>query len=121
MNIFRIPSVYAQSSQTTGSKGLFEEIFGGSGEKIGGVGTGIPQIITNVLKFATGFAIIICVAILIFAGYTYMTAGGDEGKIQTATKSLTWAIIGLVLSLVVVMLIKFVSDKILGPNLIEGL
>jgi len=45
-----------------------------------------------------------------------MTANGDEGKIQTATKSLTWAIIGLVLCLVAVILIKFVSEKILGTD-----
>ena len=106
MNLLQIGKAFAsENSDVTG-------IIGNIGPNV----PEIPQIITNVLKFATGFAIIICVAILIFAGYTYMTAGGDEGKIQTATKSLTWAIIGLVLSLVAVMLIKFVSTRILGTD-----
>ena len=105
MNLLQVGKVFADDSEITG-------ILGPIGPDV----PTIPQIITNVLRFATGFAIVVCVAILIFAGYTYMTAGGDEGKIQTATKSLTWAIIGLVLSLVAVMLIKFVSEKILGTD-----
>jgi len=127
MKIFKIPVVYAQTEMMNGSGGgtggntggsLFLDIFGDNGSKIGGatVEGGVPGIITNVLKFATGFAIVVCVGILIFAGYTYMTANGDEGKIQTATKSLTWAIIGLVLCLVAVILIRFVSNKILGTD-----
>jgi len=53
---------------------------------------------------------------LIFAGYSYMTANGDENKIQTATKSLTWAIIGLVVCFVAVILVRFVGNKILGTD-----
>lgn len=45
-----------------------------------------------------------------------MTANGDENKIQTATKSLTWAIIGLVVCFVAVILVRFVGNKILGTD-----
>jgi len=108
MSLLQIGKAFAATDVSTDVK----TILGG----INSPDTSIPEIITNVLKFATGFAIVICVGILIFAGYTYMTANGDEGKIQTATKSLTWAIIGLVLCLVAVILIKFVSEKILGTD-----
>ncbi len=76
----------------------------------------IPDIIKTVLNFAIGFAVIVCVGILIYAGYSYMTANGDENKISTATKSLTWAIIGLVVCFVAVILVRFVGDKILGVD-----
>ena len=79
-------------------------------------GKTIPGIVQTVLNFAIGFAVIVCVGILIFAGYSYMTANGDENKIQTATKSLTWAIIGLVVCFVAVILVRFVGNKILGTD-----
>ena len=75
-------------------------------------GKTLPGIIQTVLNFAIGFAVVVCVAILIFAGYSYMTANGDEDKIQKATKSLTWAIIGLVVCFVAILLVRFVGEKI---------
>lgn len=76
----------------------------------------IQQIIKTVLNFAIGFAVIVCVVVLIFAGYSYMTAAGDENKIQKATTSLTWAIVGLILCFVAVLLVKFVGEKVLGVD-----
>lgn len=77
-----------------------------------GPNTSIPEIVQKVLDFATVFAVVVCVAILIFAGYNYMTANGDENKISKATKSITWAIIGLVVVFAARILIRFVIDKI---------
>ena len=72
----------------------------------------LPILIKTVLNFAIGFAVVVCVAILIFAGYSYMTANGDENKIKKATTSLTWAIIGLVVCFVAILLVRFVGEKI---------
>lgn len=77
-----------------------------------GPNTTIPEIIKTLLNFATVFAVVVCVAILIFAGYNYMTANGDENKISSATKSITWAIIGLVVAFAARILITFVIGKI---------
>jgi len=80
--------------------------------------TTVPQIIKTLLDFATVFAVVVCVAILIFAGYNYMTANGDENKISSATKSITWAIIGLVVAFAARILIAFVTDKIFGTGVV---
>ena len=77
-----------------------------------GPNTSIPILIKTILNFAIGFAVVVCVAILIFAGYSYMTANGDENKIKKATTSLTWAIIGLVVCFVAILLVRFVGEKI---------
>ena len=77
-----------------------------------GPNTTIPILIKTILNFAIGFAVVVCVAILIFAGYSYMTANGDENKIKKATTSLTWAIIGLVVCFVAILLVRFVGEKI---------
>jgi len=73
----------------------------------------IPEIIQKVLSFAIGFAVVVCVAIMVFAGYNYMTANGDENKISKATKSLTWAIIGLVICLIATILVRFAAKTFL--------
>lgn len=76
----------------------------------------LQQIIKTVLNFAIGFAVVVCVVVLIVAGYSYMTAAGDENKIQKATTSLTWAIVGLILCFVAVLLVRFVGEKVLGTD-----
>lgn len=81
-----------------------------------GVQGDLPSLIRRILDFAIGFAVVVCVVILIFAGYQYMTANGDENKIQTATKSLTWAIIGLIICFVAVILVRFVGGRFLGVD-----
>ena len=75
-------------------------------------GQTLPGLIKTLLNFAIGFAVVVCVAILIFAGYSFMTANGDENKIKKATQSLTWAIIGLVICFVATLLVRFVGERI---------
>jgi hypothetical protein len=72
--------------------------------------TWVPQ----VLNLAIGLAALICVVILIFSGYMYITAGGDETKVEKATKSLTYAIVGLVICVISVILVQFVLKSVLG-------
>jgi hypothetical protein len=44
----------------------------------------------------------------------YITAGGDETKVEKATKSLTYAIVGLVICVISVILVQFVLKSVLG-------
>lgn len=41
----------------------------------------------------------IAVLVILYAAFQYMTAGGNEDKVSDATKTLTYAIIGIVVSL----------------------
>jgi TRAP-type C4-dicarboxylate transport system permease small subunit len=76
----------------------------------------LPELITSVLNFAIGAAAVICVVMLIAAGYSYITASGDEAKIEKATKTLTNAIIGLAICFTAVLLVNFVLDDILKAD-----
>ena len=71
--------------------------------------TWIPQVI----NLAIGLAALVCVVVLIAAGYTYITAAGDEAKIEKATKTLTYAIVGLVICFISVILVQFVLSNVL--------
>lgn len=73
-------------------------------------------LIVDLLNFLIGAAAILSVAVLIFSGYMYITASGDEGKIEKATKSLTYAIIGLAIAFISVLLVNFVIKDLLNPG-----
>ena len=78
-----------------------------------GVDGTMEEFVVRILNWLIGFAALICVVMLVFSGYMYMTAGGDESKVAKARKSLTNAIIGLVICFVAVMLVNFVLKNFL--------
>ncbi len=78
-----------------------------TGVTAGGTGD-VPTLIKTIINWAIGFAAIVAVIMLIVAGYMYITANGDEGKIGKATKTLTFAIVGLVICFIAVILVNFV-------------
>lgn len=69
--------------------------------------------IRAILMFIVGLAGLIAVAILIFNGIKYMTASGDEQKIQSATSGITWAVIGLVVVGIAWLIVNFVINRII--------
>ncbi|MDX9739418.1 MAG: pilin [Candidatus Dojkabacteria bacterium] len=70
--------------------------------------------VVTVLNWVIGLAALVAVAMIIAAGYMYITAGGDEGKVEKATKTLTNSIIGLILCFVAGMIVRFVLTNVLG-------
>lgn len=92
-----------------GVSSLWDDIQG----DLGGTHTSVNNLIVNILNWFIGAAAVICVVMLIVGGYSYMTAGGDEGKVKTATKTLTNAIIGLAICFIAVILVNFVLENFL--------
>jgi len=84
-----------------------------SGLNTGGVTQPLESWIGGVINLAVGLAALICVGILIFSGYMYITAAGDEAKVEKAGKSLTYAIVGLVICFIAVILVQFVLNNVL--------
>jgi len=82
-------------------------------EDLGGTDTSVNNLIVNILNWLIGAAAVVCVVMLIAAGYSYMTAGGDEQKVGKATKTLTNAIIGLAICFIAVILVNFVLENFL--------
>jgi len=81
-----------------------------------GTGGSLSDFIVTILNWVIGFAGVVCVVMIIVGGYSYMTAGGDESKVKEASKTLTNAIIGLVICFIAVMLVNFVLDTFLKPG-----
>lgn len=76
----------------------------------------LPSIISGVITWALWFAVVVAVIIIIVAGYLYITASGDEAKIKKATTTLTWAVIGLIVAFIAMILVRFVMTSFLDVD-----
>jgi heme/copper-type cytochrome/quinol oxidase subunit 2 len=54
----------------------------------------LSELLTSLLQVVTTLGAIVVVFFIIVAGFNYVTARGDEKKIQSATKTLTWTAVG---------------------------
>ena len=97
-----------------------DEVCAGIGAASGGGGCNNPNgsptvnsVISTVINILSAFVGIIAVIMIIFAGFKYVTSGGDSGKIQSAKNTLTYAIVGIVVAGVSQLIVRFVVTKIL--------
>lgn len=75
-------------------------------------GENLITFIVNLINWIVGAVALIAVVMLIWNGVQYITAGGDEGKVEKATKGITNAIIGLVICFIAVLIVRFVIDRV---------
>jgi len=79
--------------------------------------TVIGDIVGRVLVFAVLAAGLYFLVRALTTGYTVLTSGGDPAKLQTATRQLTNAIIGLVI-VISIFFIGQIIETILGINIL---
>jgi hypothetical protein len=84
------------------------------GASIGLSSTDPRVIAARIIQIFLGFLGIIAVGLIIYAGFLWMTAAGNEDKIDQAKKTLVSAIIGLVIILSAFGIATFILTKILG-------
>lgn len=65
------------------------------------------QLINKYLRFAIS---VVCMWVLVYGGFKLMTASGDEKKMEEANKLLTWALIGIVISLLSYAIVRIVTN-----------
>ena len=78
-----------------------------------GADSTLQDFIIKNINWAIGFSAVVAVVMIIFAGFKYITAGGDENKIGSATKTPTHAIVGLVVCFIAVLIVNFVVAQFL--------
>jgi len=83
-----------------------------------------PRIIAvNIVKYLMTFLGIIAVVIILLGGFKWMTAAGNEDKVDEAKKLIIAGCIGLVIILAAFMIVQFVmrvSNQALNGNSING-
>ena len=61
--------------------------------------TAILTLVNTLVNWFFTIVMAIAVLMLIIAGFTWMTSGGNEEKITTARKMLIWALVGIAIAL----------------------
>ena len=74
------------------------------------------QILWKAVNWFFNFVIIFGIIFIIYAGYTYVTSGGDSGKTKKAMQILMFALIGIAIALLAKALINFVGSWIKGSE-----
>lgn len=72
--------------------------------------TGLQDVFSHVISIAIGLGGIVFFIMFIAGGFNYLTAGGDERKVQGARQTLTYAIAGLVLIALAYLILRLISD-----------
>mgnify|MGYP001587062161 FL=1 len=80
----------------------------------GSVGSGLPLFITNSIKLIFIAGGLWAFFNLMFAGFTYITAAGDEKKIQAATTSINMSLLGLVIMVAAAAITGIISYILFG-------
>jgi len=80
----------------------------------------LSSIIARVIKVILSMLGIIFIILLIYAGLGWMTSGGNEEKVGKAKKTITAAIIGLVIVLSAYAITVFVIDNLIGSTIGSG-
>lgn len=79
-----------------------------------GLGTkDIREGVMNVVNVLLGFLGIIAIIIILWGGFRWMTAGGNEEKIAEAKKIITAGIIGLVIIFTALAIASFVISQLI--------
>lgn len=73
----------------------------------------LTEFVISLVNLAISFSVIIAVGALIIAGFKYMLAMGDEEKVEEATKSLVFALVGLVIVFIAPLIVEYVTGTLL--------
>ncbi|HSR89488.1 MAG TPA: Ig-like domain-containing protein [Candidatus Udaeobacter sp.] len=86
------------------------------GQPLGLTSTDIRVVVANIIRVALGILGIVLVVLVLYAGYLWMTAGGNEDQISTAKQFMVNAAIGLAIILSAYAIVSFVISKLVGAT-----
>ena len=72
--------------------------------------SGLVDVIRNVVKWVYVIFFIIAVLFILFAAFTYLTAGGDSGKVEKAKNQIIYAAVAIAVALLAVGVELIVKD-----------
>lgn len=72
----------------------------------------------DILKYLLTFLAIIAVAMILYGGFIWMTAGGNEDRVAKAKKIISSGVIGLIVILAAFAIVMFVAE--IAQNAING-
>ena len=74
------------------------------------------EVAGTIIQTIIGIAGIILTLVLIYGGVLYMTSGGNEEKVATAKKAITYGIVGIVIIALAFAITRFVLDALMSGS-----
>ncbi|MBI5765660.1 hypothetical protein HZA71_00325 [Candidatus Falkowbacteria bacterium] len=97
------------NAQTSTAENLFNL---NAAKGIGLGGTALKETINKIIKVILGFLGLLAVIIILWGGFIWMTAMGDEAKVEQAKKLIVAGIIGIIIILAAYAIAQFVITNI---------
>lgn len=72
------------------------------------------EIILRIIQILLAIAGLVAVIFLIIGGFRYITAGGNEETAESAKKTITNAIIGIVIIILAFVIVRVISNALIG-------
>ncbi len=79
-------------------------------------GGSITGIITNIMQWILALIGVIAVIAFVIAGILYLTAAGDEDRMQQAKRAMIYAIVGVIVALIGLVILRAVYAMLTGDN-----
>ncbi len=113
-----VPLAHAAASDTTttGPLGTEDIIPTSFGDSTGLGQTDLKTTIGNLIRVALGFLGVIAVVIMLYGGFKWMVAGGNDEKVGEAKRLIISGIIGLAIILSAYAITTFVISSILTAS-----
>lgn len=92
------------------ARGQFEP---GAAEEVGLPSTPLPLLISSIINTALILAGVVALGFLVYGGFRYITSRGDEGEVESAKDTITYAVVGLVVLGIAAAIINFVVRAVL--------
>jgi len=91
------------------------------GEEITDIATlqGLECVFANIISIAVVFAGLAVFLMLITGGLKYLTSGGDPKAVEAAQKTMTFAVLGLVIIIAAYLILNFLSVFTGIPDLLK--
>ena len=68
--------------------------------------------VATAINFFTGFAALVAVILIIVAGYMFITSSGEADKVERAGKTMTGAVVGLIIVFIARVLVEFLIEAV---------
>ena len=75
-------------------------------------GTDVNGLVTDIINIFSWIVGVVCVIMIIYGGFRYVTAGGDPGNVTKAKDTILYAIIGLIIVALAQVIVKFILSKV---------
>lgn len=72
--------------------------------------TQIEDMVGRVISLVVALAFVVLVVMLVWAGIRYLTSGGNAKAVQSASMTLTWALLGMLFLVIAWLLLQLIAS-----------